>query len=107
MAHDCGLLGFDNLFATKYEYTGIFNFLQEISHVEDTAILNSGLRAGKCTASQVPLLRRLMRTDVEVEDIHRQAHSRARVWYIYYSGHVALHWRAGQQQVDLVVIVSW
>ena len=95
MAHECGLLGFDNLFATKYEYTGIFNFLQEISHVEDPAIPSSGLRASKRTASQVPLLRRLMRTDVEVEDIHRQAHSRARVWYIYYSSHVSLYGCAG------------
>jgi hypothetical protein len=39
-------------------------------------------RAGKRAGTEVPLLRRKMRTDIKVENIHRKTHSRTRIRYI-------------------------
>jgi uncharacterized NAD(P)/FAD-binding protein YdhS len=64
------------------------------------------LLARKCTRAQIALLSRNMRRDVEVKDVHRQAHSCTGIRNIDHTCYVALNGGAGEQQVDLVVIVT-
>lgn len=63
------------------------------------------LRAGKSTGSQVALLRRNMRADIEVEDIHWQPHRCTCVRYVYDTGNMTLYRCTRQQQVDLIIVV--
>jgi hypothetical protein len=82
------------------------------------------LRARKRTRPKILLLRRHMGTDIKVEDIHRHTHSSARVGnlekkrsampadrsnltYINYTCNVSLHRRTRQQEVDLIIAVSY
>jgi hypothetical protein len=60
----------------------------------------------KRTSAHVQLLGRSARGYVKVKDVDGQADGRARVWYIHDTGDVALHRRARQQEVDLVVAVA-
>lgn len=46
-----------------------------------------------------------MRANIKVEDVDRQAHGRAAVRNVHNARYVTLHRRAGEQEVDLVVIV--
>jgi hypothetical protein len=64
------------------------------------------LRAGERASTEVPLLRRKMRADIEVEDIHRETHRRARVRYVHNTRNVSLYWRTRQQKVNLIIVVS-
>lgn len=58
------------------------------------------------TSPQIPLRNLRARADVEVEDINRQAHRRARVGDVHNAGNVALHGCAREQEVDLIVVVA-
>lgn len=46
-----------------------------------------------------------MRTDVKVEDVHRQTYGRTRIGNIDYTSYVTLNWGAREQEIDLVVAV--
>jgi hypothetical protein len=46
-----------------------------------------------------------MRTDVKVEDVHRQTYSRTRIGDIDYTSYVTLNRGAREQEIDLVVAV--
>jgi hypothetical protein len=46
-----------------------------------------------------------MRTNVKVEDVHRQTYSRTRIGDIDYTSYVTLNRGARQQEIDLVVAV--
>lgn len=48
-----------------------------------------------------------MRRDIEVEDVDRQAHGCARIGNIDDACYMSLHGGAREQQVDLVVIVTY
>jgi hypothetical protein len=60
----------------------------------------------KRTSPQLPLLRLRLRPDVEVENIHRQPDSRARVRYVDDTRYVALDGRTREEEIDLVVVVA-
>jgi hypothetical protein len=46
-----------------------------------------------------------MRTNVKVEDVHRQTYRRTRIGDINYTSYVTLNWGAREQEIDLVVAV--
>lgn len=48
-----------------------------------------------------------MRADIEIEDIHRQAHGRTRIRNINNTRDMSLHRRTRQQEIDLVVVVAF
>jgi hypothetical protein len=64
------------------------------------------LLARKRTGAQISLLGRDMRRDVKVKDVHRQAHSCTCVGDIHNTCNVALNRGTGEQQINLVVIVT-
>ena len=64
------------------------------------------LLACKGAASQITLLGRNVRRNIEVEDVHRQSHSRTRVGNVYNTCDVALDRGAREQEIDLVVVVA-
>lgn len=64
------------------------------------------LFACKCTAAHISLLSRDVRRNIEVEYVHWQAHSSARIRDINNAGNMPLHRCARQQQIYLVVIIA-
>lgn len=68
--------------------------------------LPSPSRAGVCALAQIKLLNWCFGRDVEVEDIFRQTDGRARVRDVDNAGDMTLYGRAGEQEVDLVVVVA-
>jgi len=48
-----------------------------------------------------------MRADVKVEDIHRQSNRRARIGEVHNPSNMPLDGRAREQEVDLIIIVSY
>lgn len=64
------------------------------------------LRRRKRTSPKIQLLRRNMWTDIEIEDVHRKTHGRARVRNVHDTRYMALDRRARQQEIDLVVVVA-
>jgi len=59
-----------------------------------------------CTGAHIPLLRNDGWHDIKIENVDRQAHRRAGIWYIDNTGEVTLDWSTRQKEVNLVVVVS-
>ncbi|KAH3678627.1 hypothetical protein OGATHE_000177 [Ogataea polymorpha] len=61
---------------------------------------------GESTVSKIALDDIFFWRNIKLKNIHRQANGGARIWHVNDSRDVALDWRTGQQQIDLVVIVA-